>query len=211
MDNPVNISRYIKLITDEPLDKDAMKAWFRCAKEHLPSGVISSIQSTDDTGSLRSVSMVHREVSGKHEYLIPLSRDLVDREVEPFLDCFTAEQPELDFDLEVSSAQTDLLTSPQTIEVADNKFTDLCTAWAKQQHETWLKDRQDSGWRYGPTMSIKNKTHPLCRPWHDLPDQFRKIDTTQPQSLLDLLNDQGYAVIGKAELDGILRLLKGGL
>ncbi len=211
MSNPINISRYVKLIVDEPLDKDQMRQWFDCAKDQLPSGVTSTVQTTDDGGNLRSVSMVHREVGGHHEYLIPLSRDLVDREVEPMIDCFTAVVPELDYDIEVSSAQTNLLTEPKAIEVADNKYTDLCTSWAKKQHEDWLKDRQDSGWRYGPTMSIKNKTHPLVRPWHDLPDQFRKIDTSQPQSMLDLLNDQGYAVIGKSELEGILRLLKGGL
>jgi len=211
MDRPANILRYIKLKTDELLEKDKMRGWFNAVKEHLPSGVIASVQTTDDVGALRSATMVHREVGGTHEYIVPLSRDLLDSEVEPVLDAMASEYPDLDFDLEVSSAQTGLLTEPENIKLADSKYTDLCTSWAKRQHETWLKDRTDSGWRYGPTMSTKNKTHPLVRPWYDLPDQFRKIDTTQPQSLLDLLNDQGYAVIGRTELDGILRLLKGSI
>jgi len=211
MNRPTNILCYIKLKTDKPLEKDAMRGWFNAVKDCLPSGVLSSVQTTDDTGSLRSASMVHREVNGAHEYIVPLSRNLLDAEVEPVLDEMAAEHPDLDFDLEVSSAQADLLTQPDVVEIADNKYTDLCTAWAKKQHETWLHDREEAGWRYGPTMSMKNKTHPLLRPWHDLPDQFRKIDTTQPQALLDLLNDQGYAVIGKSELEGILRLLRGGV
>lgn len=210
MNRPANISRYIMLKTNEPLDKATMRAWFNCAKEQLPSGVIASVQTTDEQGALRSATMVHRE-AGEHEYLIPLSRDLLDTEVQPIIDRLSGEFPDLDFDMEVSSAQAGLLTEPEKIEVADNKYTDLCTAWAKKQHETWLHDREEAGWRYGATMSLKNKTHPLLRPWHELPDQFRKIDTDQPQALLDLLNDQGYAVIAKAELDGIMRLLKGGL
>jgi hypothetical protein len=211
MNRPANFSHYIKIKTTEPLDKATMKTWFDCAKEFLPGGVIASVQTTDDQGSLRSATMVHREVGGAHEYIIPLSRDLLDKEVQPVIDALASELPDLDFDLEVSSAQAGLLTEPEVIEVADNKYTDLCTAWARKQHETWLHDRTDAGWRYGPSMSVKNKTHPLLRPWHDLPDQFRKIDTSQPQALLDLLNDQGYAVIGKAELEGIMRLLKGGV
>lgn len=211
MNTPTNISRYIMLKTDKPISKEVMHCWFKCAKAWLPNGVLSTVQTTDNSGSLRAVSMVHREVDGHNEYLIPLSRDLGDREVEPMLDSFIGKHPDLDFDIEVSSSQAALLGQNPGVKIEDNRFNDLCTGWAKKQHETWLKDRIDAGWRYGPNMSLKNKTHPLVRPWHELPDQFRQIDMTQPQSLLDLLNDQGYAVISRAELEGILRLLKGGL
>jgi hypothetical protein len=211
MDRPSTISRYVMLKTTEEQPKAVMNDWFLCAKEFLPSGVMSTIQTTDDNGNLRSVSMVHREVGDEHEYLIPLSRDLMENEIEPMIRAFSDRHPDMDFEGEASSADPLPYNSDSTIEVMDDKYLNLCTAWAKQQHDTWLKDRTDSGWRYGTTMSLKNKTHPLCRPWHELPDQFKKIDTTQPQSLLDLLNDQGYSVIARTELEGIMRLLKGGL
>lgn len=206
---PANITRYIKLTVKEPLDKECMRQWFDCVKVELPSGVIGSIQSTDDNGNLRGVSMVHREYADHQEYVIPLTRDVLDQEVEPVVECFAAACPELDFEIETSSNQVGSLLAPDRVEVEDSKYQELCAAWAKQQHEAWLKDRQDNGWTYGTTVSIKNKTHPLLRAWHDLPEQYRKVDTTQPQSLLDLLNNQGYAVIGRSELEGILRLLKG--
>lgn len=205
---PANINRYIKLVTDSPLEKDCMRQWFECAKAELPNGILGSVQMTDESGNLRAVSMVARELEGKYEYIIPLTRDVLDREVQPMVDSYAAVCPDLDFDVETSAQPVGLLGAA-TAEVEDTKFNDLCAAWAKKQHDTWLKDRQDNGWTYGTTVSLKNKTHPLIRQWHDLPEQFRKVDTDQPQSLLDLLNDQGYTVIGKGELEGILKLLKG--
>ena len=209
MNSPVNISRYIMLKTADALPKEIIHCWFHAAKSFLPNGVLTTIQTTDEQGSLRSVSLVHREVGGEHEYLLPLTRDLTDKEAEPVVDHFASENPDLDFEIEVSSAQTGLLGQSSSVKVDDGKYLELCTSWAKKQHEIWLKDRTDGGWSYGPVMSLKNKTHPLVRPWHELPDQFKKIDTAQPQNLLDLLNDQGYAVISKQELEGLMRLMRG--
>jgi hypothetical protein len=206
---PANINRYIKLVSTDALDKDCVRQWVECAKSELPPGVLGTIQMTDDNGNLRSVSLVHREYGDRHEYILPLTREVLDTEVEPLVQCFCSACPEVDYDIETSAPRIGMLTDPRNVEVDDTKFQELCTAWAKQQHESWLKDRQDNGWTYGTTVSLKNKTHPLLRPWHDLPDEFRKVDTSQPQSLLDLLNDQGYAVIGRGELEGILRLIKG--
>lgn len=207
--NPINISRYIALKTADSLDKEIMHCWFKTAKELLPNGILTTIQTTDDTGSLRGVSMVHREVGGKHEYLIPLSRDLSDNEVQPVVDFFSEKYPELDFEIEVSSSQVGSLRTSEPVKIDDGKYLELCTAWSKKQHDIWLKDRLDGGWRYGTSVSLKDKTHPLARQWHELPDQFKKIDMEQPKALLDLLTNQGYAVIERSELDNLLRLLKG--
>lgn len=209
MNRPCLILRYVKLTTVKPLGQEDVKAWFRAVKEQAPNGVISSVQTTDDKGSLRSASLVHRERDGGgHDYMVPLSRDLKDSEVEPIIQMFSAAASVTDWDVEVSSAEADQLTDKTALSVSDEKFSELCAAWAKRQHDEWMKDRTDAGWRYGSTISNKNKTHPLLRPWHDLPEQFRKVDHNQPQSLLDLLNDQGYAVISKTELEGILSLLR---
>lgn len=211
MNRPTTIQRYIKLIVSDALSRDAMIHFFQCVKSLAPSGVLATVQTTDEHGALRSVTLVDREVNGKHEYIVPLSRDLSDKEVEPIVEAFVEQEPELDFDLEVSSSEANNLMGGKPISIKDDKYSELCTAWAKKQHDAWYQERTEAGWRYGPTMSIKNKTHPLLRQWHELPEQFRKIDFDQPQSLLDLLNDQGYAVIGKSELEGIMRLLRGGL
>lgn len=208
MNRPCLILRYVKLTTEKPLDQEDVRAWFQAVKDNAPSGVVSSVQTTDDKGSLRSATLVHRERDGEHDYLVPLTRDLKDAEVEPIIQTFSSLTALEDWSVEVSSAEADLMTDKGALSVEDGKFNDLCAAWAKRQHDAWMKDRTESGWRFGPTVSAKNKTHPLLRPWHDLPEQFRKVDFEQPQNLLDLLNDQGYAVISKTELEAMLSLLR---
>ena len=211
MNRPSNIQRYIKLIVSESLPRETMSCWFQCVKAFAPSGVLATVQTTDDKGALRSASMVDREVKGKHEYVIPLTRDLSDKEVTPIVESFDEHNPDLEFDVEVSSSEANSLLDGEKAKISDDRYSELCSAWAKKQHDEWVKERTDLGWRYGPTISLKNKTHPLLRQWHELPEKFRKIDFEQPQSLLDLLNDQGYAVIGRNELEGLMRLLRGGL
>ena len=208
MNRPCLILRYVKLTTAKPLDQEDVKAWFQAVKDNAPSGTISSVQTTDDKGSLRSAALVHRERDDAHDYLVPLTRDLKDAEVEPIIQSFSAATALEDWTVEVSSAEADLMTDKTALSVENDKFNDLCSAWAKRQHDAWMKDRSDAGWRFGPSVSAKNKTHPLMRPWHDLPEQFRKVDFEQPQSLLDLLNDQGYAVISKSELEAMMSLLR---
>ncbi|RYD68677.1 MAG: hypothetical protein EOP83_00225, partial [Verrucomicrobiaceae bacterium] len=89
-----------------------------------------------------------------------------------------------------------------------DRYVSLCTAWAKRQHDQWVKDREANGWRYGTTLSMSEKTNPLLRPWDQLPEKYRKPDLDEPQALLDLLNDQGYAVVTKGELQAMLNLMR---
>ena len=80
----------------------------------------------------------------------------------------------------------------------------LCTALAKQRHTDWVRERTDAGWRYGVTFDQTEKTAPLLRPWEQLPDQYRRPDLNLPQTLITGLNDQGYVVISRADLDQLL-------
>ncbi|ACL55954.1 hypothetical protein [Methylobacterium nodulans] len=57
-------------------------------------------------------------------------------------------------------------------------------------------------------MSITARTHPLLRPWAELPDQFKIPNLEEPQALLDFLNDQGYAIVTKGELEAMLTLMR---
>jgi hypothetical protein len=209
MNEPVNIQRYAKLVVGKELPNETVSAWFKAAKDMLPNGIMTTCQTTDDTGR-RSASMVCRQTTDGFEYIIPLTRDMTDVEIEPMVEHFTKKNPDVDFDIEVSSAQANNAMDLPSIEIKDHSFTELCTAWAKKQHDDWFKERTDGGWRYGLTVSISNKTHPLLRQWHELPDKYKTVDYDQPQGLLDLLNDQGYTVISKSELESIMNLLRKG-
>lgn len=208
MKDPLSIPRFIALVLDSPAEGDVSKTWFKCVKENAPSGVLLNIPTSDDQGMPRTVCMVHREQGTKHLYMVPLSRDLAENEGEAIVDAFTDLQPDLDFDIQSSATHGEEQESHAPVMVDQDRYVSLCTAWAKRQHDTWVKDREANGWRYGTTLSMSEKTNPLIRPWEQLPEKYRKPDLDEPQALLDLLNDQGYAVVTKGELQAMLNLMR---
>ncbi len=197
------VNTYIKLITNEQLSKEDLRAWYDLLKDYAPSGILTTIQSTDQHGQIRSVCVVAKKENGKYEYTAPLVRNLNDKEGEEILQHMDFP---FDFNMEISSnVPTRFYTD---INIPEDKFQTLCSTWARQKHEAWVKDRLDSGWRYGTTISVQNKTHPLLRPWHELPEKFREIDDYEPKSLLKLLNDSGYVLLNKDEIESLSKILK---
>lgn len=37
------------------------------------------------------------------------------------------------------------------------------------QHESWLKEKLDAGWKWGPVKDADKKEHPCILPYHELP------------------------------------------
>ncbi len=207
MDEPLNIHRHITLSVKKPLEKKQIKSWFDCVIENAPSGVVATIQTTDDKGSPRAVKLVHRTMKGNEEYIIPLSRDLLPNEVDKIVESFSAKHPEIDFDIETNSNFTIALNRPN-FSIDFDKHIALASMLAKHKHNSWMKDKTDAGWRYGLKISFKNKTHPLLLPWEQLPDTYKKPDLEAPKNLVSMLNDQGYSVIDTDTFEKIMSLLK---
>lgn len=205
MNEPISIARSITLITDEKLNKEEISNWYQTMRNLSPNGILMRCQTTDEKNELRDVILVHREIEKKQHYIIPISRPLMEDEVEKLVEA-TASILDIDFDLDVTQITTSKTEHP--VEVNNQKYVDLCTTWARKQHENWMKERQDAGWTYGATVNFSNKTHPLLVQWDNLPDRYKNPDLDQPQMLMDLLNDQGYAIVRKEELDAIRKLMR---
>lgn len=47
----------------------------------------------------------------------------------------------------------------------------------RSQHEQWLAQKHEAGWRHGPVKDAATKTHPLMIPWDQLPDWERRKDS----------------------------------
>ncbi len=47
---------------------------------------------------------------------------------------------------------------------------------ASAQHDAWLKDKIDAGWKYGPVKDAAKKEHPCCVAYELLPKEQRKKD-----------------------------------
>ena len=192
------VNRHITLVSEKKLDKDVVRDWYNCVKQHSPEGVISSIE---------DAVLIHRVEDKKHKYIIPLYRELNEDEANKIVYYFTSSFPDIDFDIEASIPN--ISTPVKTIDVSQEEYDALCAAWAKKQHEEWYAQRSKEGWRYGTKMSVSQKTNPLMRPWGDLPEQYRKIDKNKPQELINMLSSQGYQIVSKDEIDAIKRLLRG--
>lgn len=206
---PISIDRYIKLVSKDELDTNDVKAWFRSVHNHAPSGVVRSINVVGPKGKPKSVCLVHRvNEDDEHNYLVPLTRDLSPDEVETIVHAFVERCPKLDFDVETH--ETTLQAKDHAgISLDAAKHVALCTALAKHKHEDWMRERTDAGWRYGTKFDSDEKTHPLLMPWDQLPNRYKAPDMDWPQKLVTMLNDQGYAVIQKDELDRLLQMLRG--
>lgn len=209
MTSAPSINCHISLISPEPLSDDIYKSWYKIAKINAPYGVVRTITMTDDNGCPQSVGLIQRETNNGHFYVIPLTRDITEKEAEIIIEAFSKKFPDMDFEIEASVIPAYGLESYKPeISVDQQEYADLAIAFAKKQHTDWMNERVSQGWRYGPMMSVKQKMHPLLRPWEQLPKQYQNVDFDQPQKLLDLLNQNGYAVVAKDDLDAVMRVLR---
>lgn len=204
---PLDVERYVQLNVEKKLRPALVTLWYSSVLRSAPSGVVTTVPAINDDGRPASVQMVHRKTDDHHSYLIPLTRDLREEEVEPIVQRFAKAAPDLNFEVETNETK---LISKEVGEIPMDaaKHHELCMALAKQQHEHWFHDQSEAGWRYGTKYNERQKTHPLMRPWDQLPERFRKPNHKLPQTLLDFLNSHGYAVLHREELDRLLDLLK---
>jgi hypothetical protein len=187
----------IKLIVSaKNASNDVARSWYQSLKRTLPSGVLTTAQVKDQTAS-----MTLKKTDDKVIYVVPLVRELTANEVEAAIHAFD-EKVEIDFTVEADQTKVD--ENPNlAVELPETPVLELCTTWAKRKHDDWMKEKVDAGWRYGTQRSAQDQTHPLLRPWAELPEDYRKVDTQPVEELLKLLNDSGYLLLKKEELDAL--------
>lgn len=206
---PPSINFHITLITPEDIAEPIVKNWNKIVRENAPYGVPCSITITDDKGNPQNVNLVKREANNGFHFMVPLSRDLTEKEAEKIINTFDEKYPELEFEVEASIIPTYAMkNSEPTITVNQKEYADVATDFAKQEHENWVKSRMEQGWRYGTSVDLANKTHPLLKPWDQLPDQYKQVDYDNPQKLLDLLSKHGYVVVAKDDLEAVMRVIR---
>lgn len=196
----VEITRYVALLLDAEAKEDMTKEWYSCVKNRAPYGVTCSVEASDDNG-MNHAMLIKRVSDNAQMYIVPLTRDLLEDEVEKIVSFFSAEHPDLDFDIEATVVRSGGKTELPTINVDQERYLELCTELSKKQHEDWVSARTKDGWRYGQKLNMLEKTHPLLRAWDQLPDKYKTVDFDQPQRLIDLLTQHGYAIVEKDALE----------
>jgi hypothetical protein len=46
----------------------------------------------------------------------------------------------------------------------------------RQSHESWLREKTEAGWTYGPVKNIEKKQHPCFMPYDALPPEQQRKD-----------------------------------
>lgn len=207
--NNIDIPRYVKLVSPDHISMKDSRLWYKTVLDTAPVGTLSSIDMMDSNGDLKSYRVIKREENGNTALIIPISRDLLPDELENICRKWIEVCPSGKYDVKSSGSQADKLENKiADITMPADEYMSLCSELAKRQHEAWLRDKTSQGWRYGPTVSVVNKTHPMLRPWPDLPDSYKNVDTNSPENFLNFLNNQGYAVVRKEELGSLIQLLR---
>lgn len=62
------------------------------------------------------------------------------------------------------------------------------------EHDEWVKERTESGWKYGAAKSIKKKISPYLVPYEDLDEKIKENDREAVRSILRLLEKICMAV-----------------
>ncbi len=186
------MASWIKLVVRQPLDQKMRRAWYACVLKHLSSGLLHHTQ-LPAQAQVKSSSYYHKQLTNhNHTYVVPLVRDLVHHEVYQIAHAWDKEFPDSDFVIDYSQPVDHV--QPESADVPDHKIAQVLDAWCKRQHDAWMQNKLDSGWRYGVHMSLKEKTHPWIQPWEGLPQAARDPHTQSVKDLLELLKDFGYTI-----------------
>ncbi|MFA5490875.1 MAG: RyR domain-containing protein [Candidimonas sp.] len=175
--------------------KKLIRQFRRIVKSYGPLNVISSFQERNDDGHVKEVFVILRKYNDDtYEVVIPLKRHLVSSEIEKITHAWDAYYPSGDFIIFGSKEIKNISSEDDSIVVPDTTYDDLCLALAKSQHRIWYNERVKQGWRYGEKVSFRDKTHPMLRPWSDLPKKYQTVDKTTPQVFIDELNRMGFVI-----------------
>lgn len=207
-DRPIESTIFIKLVTEKEIRKNTVRSFYTTVKEHAPENVLSHYDVNDPDGNPTTTLLLHRiNEDNKHEYEIPLVRNLTPDEIYEIVLNLDNTLTEGDFLLESSTYEEGCcLTEEDDLEeyMESDVFERFAEKLAERMHNEWYKEREAAGWRYGPQRLEEEKTHPLMRPWNQIIEDERQIDYSLPEFFIDLLEEFGYAVVSHEELNDLV-------
>jgi len=65
---------------------------------------------------------------------------------------------------------------------------------AEMEHERWMKERTESGWRYGPKRNDTDHRHPDLHPWAELDPETRAKDADAVRAIPPMLAEIGFVL-----------------
>ncbi len=59
---------------------------------------------------------------------------------------------------------------------------------AIKEHQSWVKEREDNGWKYGKVRDVEKKISPYLVPYEDLSEDIKELDRDAVRNMIPLLN-----------------------
>jgi voltage-gated potassium channel Kch len=93
-------------------------------------------------------------------------------------------------------AEVNCAISPRFGRDADISLSEVDLEYlARLEHERWCTEHVEAGWSFAEQRSEEDKHHPGLRPWHALPEQFRRRTHDAVRELTDILADAGFKIV----------------
>lgn len=65
---------------------------------------------------------------------------------------------------------------------------------AEREHERWMRQKQEAGWKYAPETDKIKKLHKALLPWEELSEEEKEKDRTLVRGIPKILAKSGYAI-----------------
>jgi hypothetical protein len=207
-DHPAEAQFYIRLVSEKKLPTGSIKKFFNTVNQRGPQNTTTVFEVAGPNNEPAQAALVHRiGEDTRHQYEIPLTRNYTPDELMAVVQELDRSIPEGDFLLESSTFDDDCCVYEDEGDdylLEEDVMEQMAIRISQRLHEKWLNERMDKGWRYGEQQNVTERTHPLIKPWAQLPEEHRKIDYELPQLMVDILEDHGYTVISNDELNSLI-------
>ena len=70
---------------------------------------------------------------------------------------------------------------------------------SKLEHDRWVEERIESGWKYGHIKDVDLMISPYIAPYDDIPDEIKEYDRDAVRNVFPLIHSLGMKVYKKSE------------
>jgi len=178
---------HIMLRTQEPLTVENALLWYKMVKEFAPNNTLYSYELNGCRIGMEYGLSQEEELP--HSYIIPLTRDISADEAWFIVDAWQYKYPE-DCDIELSNQFTanGFGEFENTISIDEEIKAQVVGDIQKWEHNRWVDNKINEGWRCGSYFNSREKTHPALKSWDNLPQSHRRAREITDSEIMEYLS-----------------------
>lgn len=169
--NVTEFQHHLKLILDKPVSRKVCRLFVKLIHQTGPDHVLKPVEMYDDVGEVVTRYYVTRKRKNKFVVVVPLMRNLTDKEIEKIIVVWNARFDD-DYILESSTPYTGE-AAPENDDEGETPDPFL-NKDLREWHARWHQSLVEDGWRYGDKYDRSEKVHPMLLPWEQLPRSYKE-------------------------------------